>query len=69
MATQAELLQRERDRENGVAPKKRSVPKPLATPGANRGRAKDALMNELNILMDELNIKRLKMNQSTDSNQ
>lgn len=62
MPTQAELLQRERDRENGVAPKKRSVPKPLATPGANRGKAKDALM-------DELNIKRLKMNQSTDSNQ
>jgi len=62
MPTQAELLQRERDRENGVAPKKRSVPKPLATPGANRGRAKDALM-------DELNIKRLKLNQSTDSNQ
>lgn len=62
MATQAELLQRERDMENGVAPKKRSVPKPLATPGANRGKAKDALM-------DELNIKRLKLNQSTDSNQ
>jgi len=62
MPTQAELLQRERDRENGVAPKKRSVPKPLATPGANRGKEKDALM-------DELNIKRLKMNQSTDSNQ
>ena len=62
MPTQAELLQRERDRENGVAPKKRSVPKPLATPGANHGRAKDALM-------DELNIKRLKLNQSTDSNQ
>ncbi len=62
MPTQAELLQRERDRENGVAPKKRSVLKPLAIPGANRGKAKDALM-------DELNIKRLKLNQSTDSNQ
>lgn len=62
MPTQAELLQRQLDRENGVAPKKRVVPKPLATPGANRGKAKDALM-------DELNIKRLKMNQSTDSNQ
>lgn len=62
MPTQAELLQRERDKENGVAPKKRAVPKPLATPGANRGKAKDALM-------DELNIKRLKINQTTDSNQ
>ena len=62
MPTQAELLQRERDRENGVAPKKRVTPKPLATTGANRGKAKDALM-------DELGIARLKRNQTTDSNQ
>lgn len=60
MATQAELLQRERDRENGVVPKKRVVSKPA--PGSNRGADKAALM-------DELNIKRLKLNQTTDSNQ
>ena len=61
MPTQAELLQRELDRENWVVRKKKVAPKP-STPGVNHGKAKDALM-------DELNIKRLKLNQSTDSNQ
>ena len=60
MTTQAELLQRERDRESGVSPKKKIINKP--SPGSNRGANKQAIM-------DELGVKRLRMNQTTDSNQ
>ena len=60
MATQAELLKREQDRANGVTPKKKPAPKPT-TSGSTRGKAKDSLM-------DELGIKRMRINQTTDSN-
>jgi hypothetical protein len=60
VSTQAELFKREQDRANGVVPKKKVVEK--TTPGSNRGKGKEALM-------DELNVKRLRFNQTTDSNQ
>ena len=63
MPTQAELFKREQDRVNGVAPKKATPTKTSkASQGSNRGKGKEALM-------DELNVKRLRFNQTTDSNQ
>ena len=64
MPTQAELLKREQDRENGVvAPKsKKSTPPAPPSKGSMTGAAKKALM-------DEYGVKNRFNNQTTDSNQ
>lgn len=68
MPTQAELLKREREQEDmalgnaALRHQQAHAKDPKPSRGSNRGKSKDALMSELNI-------KRLKMNQTTDSNQ